>query len=182
MKCDVIVVGVGGQGILVTSNIIAQAALDSGYVVKKSETHGMAQRGGSVVTHVRVGDRVDGVLIPRGEADVLIASEPVEGLRFIDYLGPEGKAVVNSQPVKVPGYPPMDAVKKELAKRDALVIDALDLACKAGHPLTQSVVLVGAASRFLPVKEDILKGAIRKIINKKVEENLKAFDLGRGAV
>jgi indolepyruvate ferredoxin oxidoreductase, beta subunit len=180
MKCDVIIVGVGGQGILVTSNVISQAALDSGYDVKKSETHGMAQRGGSVVTHVRIGDRVDGVLIPKGEADILIASEPVEGLRYMDYLKKDGKAIVNSEPIQVPGYPIMEAVRDELTKQGAIIIDAMDLALKAGHPLTQSIVLVGASSQYLPMKEETIKEAIKKVVSKKIDENLKAFDLGRG--
>lgn len=179
MKCDVIIVGVGGQGILVTSNVIAQAALDSGFDVKKSETHGMAQRGGSVVTHVRIGDQVDGVLIPKGEADLLIASEPVEGLRYMDYLSSEGKAIVNSEPITVPGYPIMEAIRDELAKQGAIILDAMDLANQAGHPLTQSIVLVGAASKYLPMNEETLKEAIKKVVSKKLDENLAAFDLGR---
>jgi len=181
MKCDVIIVGVGGQGILVTSNVISQAALDSGLDVKKSETHGMAQRGGSVVTHVRIGERVDGVLIPKGEADILIASEPVEGLRYMDYLKKEGIAIVNSEPIKVPGYPIMEAVRDELTKQGTIIIDAMDLATQAGHPLTQSIVLVGAASKYLPIKEETIKEAIKKVVAKKIDENLKAFELGRGA-
>lgn len=181
MKCDVIIVGVGGQGILLTSNVIAQAALDSGFDVKKSETHGMAQRGGSVVTHVRIGKEVHGALIPKGGADILIAAEPVEALRYMDYLSPEGKAIVNSRPIKVPGYPAEDAVLAELKEQGALVIDAADLAVKAGHVLTQNIVLVGAASRHLPVNEEALKGAVRSIVSKKVEENLKAFELGSKA-
>jgi len=179
MKCDVIIVGVGGQGILLTSNIISQAALDSGLDVKKSETHGMAQRGGSVVTHVRIGDKVNSILIPKGEADVLIASEPVEALRYMDYLGSKGKAIVNSVPIKVPGYPDTKQVMDELKKQGAVVLDALEIAKKAGHPLTQNVVLVGAASKYLPMNEDSLKSSIKKIVSKKLDENLAAFDLGR---
>lgn len=179
MKCDVIIVGVGGQGILLTSNIISDAALAAGFDVKKSETHGMAQRGGSVVTHVRIGDKVNSILIPKGEADILIASEPVEALRYIDYLGPNGKAIVNSIPIKVPGYPDIKQVMDELKKNNAVVFDALDLAKKAGHPLTQNTVLVGAASKYLPLKEEILRNSIKSNVSKKLEENLKAFDLGR---
>jgi indolepyruvate ferredoxin oxidoreductase beta subunit len=179
MKCDVIIVGVGGQGILLTSNVIADAALASGFDVKKSETHGMAQRGGSVVTHVRIGDKVNSILIPKGEADILIASEPVEALRYIDYLGPTGKAIVNSIPIKVPNYPDMEKVKAELNKQDALVFDALEIAKTAGHPLTQNTVLIGAASKYLPMKEDKIIEAIRDNVSKKLEENLRAYEYGR---
>jgi indolepyruvate ferredoxin oxidoreductase beta subunit len=179
MKCDILVVGVGGQGILVTSNIIGQAALDAGYDVKKSETHGMAQRGGSVVTHIRIGDKVHAPLILKGEADLLIASEPVEALRYMDYLGPKGKAIVNSIPVKVLGYPDEKSVAAELKKQDAIVFDALSLGVKAGHSLTQNTALVGAASKYLPMKEEVIKAAIKKVVSKKVDENIKAFELGK---
>ena len=179
MKCDVIIVGVGGQGILLTSNVISDAALASGFDVKKSETHGMAQRGGSVVTHVRIGDKVNSILIPKGEADILIASEPVEALRYMDYLGPKGIAIVNSTPIKVPSYPDMSQVYAELNKQGALVFDALAVAKKAGHPLTQNTVLIGAASKYLPMKEDMIIEAIKENVSKKLEENLRAFELGR---
>jgi len=179
MKCDVIIVGVGGQGILLTSNVIADAALASGFDVKKSETHGMAQRGGSVVTHVRIGDKVNSILIPKGEADVLIASEPVEALRYMEYLGPKGKAIVNSIPIKVPAYPDMVQVNSELKKQGALVFDALEIAKKAGHPLTQNTVLIGAAWKYLPMKEDKIIEAIKENVSKKLEENLRAFEYGR---
>ena len=178
MKCDVIIVGVGGQGILLTSNIISDAALCAGFDVKKSETHGMAQRGGSVVTHVRIGDKVNSILIPKGESDLLIASEPVEALRYMDYLGPNGKAVVNSNPVKVPGYPDTKMVMDELKKQGALVFDALELAKQAGHPLTQNTVLVGAAAKYLPIKEEIIMDSIKSNVSKKLEENLRAYELG----
>jgi indolepyruvate ferredoxin oxidoreductase, beta subunit len=181
MKYDVLVVGVGGQGILLTSNIIAEAALRSGYDVKKSETHGMAQRGGSVLTHVRIGGKVDGILIPKGEADLLIASEPVEALRYMDYLSKDGKAIVSSKPIKVPGYPDDSAVEAELKHQGALMLDALHLAHKAGNQLTQNTVLIGAASKYLPFKEGVLIETIKRIIPKKLEENLKAYELGRNA-
>lgn len=180
MKYDTLIAGVGGQGIILVSEIIAEAALMDGFYAKKSETHGMAQRGGSVVTHLRIADKeVYSPLIPKNKADMLLAFEPLEALRYIDYIQKNAKVIVNTNPIKVADYPPIESILDELKKQgDILFVDATKKAVEAGNPLTQNIVMLGAASTYLPTKKESLIKSIRENVKKAVEENIKAFDLG----
>jgi len=185
------VVGVGGQGILLASNILAEVGLAAGLDVKKSEVHGMSQRGGSVVSHVRW-DR-NGVYSPivgRGEADILLAFERMEALRFADYLRPGGTAVVNEQqivPVTVSAggaeYPPATAVTEAFHKLGAqlVTVPGERLATEAGTIKAANVVLLGAISTLLPVPEDVWwECLVQRVPKKFLDLNRTAFAAGRG--
>jgi len=183
---NVFICGVGGQGILLASEILSEAALAKGLDVKKSEVHGMAQRGGSVVSHVRFGEKVHSPVIAPGEADLLVSFEKMEAVRWIHSLAADGKVIVNDQEIVPSGletYP--DDVDSQLAERapDALKIDALGLAREAGHPRAVNVVMLGAFSKFLDFPPGDWQKAIEKRVPPKTKEiNLKAFELGRKAV
>ncbi len=179
MKSDILIAGVGGQGIMLASKILSNAALKQRLNVKKAETHGMAQRGGSVVTHVRLSDsEIHSPLIPKGGVDVLIAFEPLEALRYLDYASKETFIVVNSTPIEIDNYPGMDDILEELEERNTLVVDALELARNAGNALTQNTVLLGASLNHLPLKREVMEETIRETVKRAVDENLKAFQLG----
>jgi indolepyruvate ferredoxin oxidoreductase beta subunit len=182
MRYNMLIVGVGGQGILLVSDILSKAALKQDLYVKKSETHGMAQRGGSVMTHVRFSDReVCSPLIPKGSADMILAFEPLEALRYLDYLGEDFKLIVNKNQVasNVRDYPPIEEILEILEKQEnTILVDAKKLSLEAGHPLTQNIIMLGVASRHIPLKEGILRETIKKTVKKALKENLKAFDLG----
>jgi indolepyruvate ferredoxin oxidoreductase beta subunit len=185
---DLVIVGVGGQGTILASDILGMAAVNEGLPVMSSETHGMAQRGGSVINHVRLDCRY-GSLIPAGRADAILALEPAEGLRAIDFLSPEGVVVVNINPVLpitvlsgASMYPDVDAVLGELKGRckHLVPLDADRIAIEAGHPLTANVALIGAISNFLPLDARSLEESISNLVPPKtVDVNLKAFRLGR---
>jgi len=182
---NVFIAGVGGQGILLASEILAEVALSHGLDVKKSEVHGMAQRGGSVVSHVRFGERVHSPVIAEREAELLVSFEKMEALRWIHYLAPDGTVVVNSQEILPSGleeYP--EGLEKEIVARvpGALFLDALALANEAGHARAVNIVMLGAFSNHLGFSEEDWKKAIEARVPKKtIDVNLKAFDLGRGA-
>lgn len=188
---DLIIVGVGGQGAITASDIIGKAAVRQGLSVQASETHGMAQRGGSVINHVRL-DCKYGSLIPEGRADAIMGLEPVEALRAIKFLSPDGVVVINTNPVLpisvLSGsskYPEMETILIQLRSRckQLIAIDAESLAIKAGHPLTSNVVMIGALSIFLPLDVTSLEESISKIVPPKtVAVNLSAFRLGRKQV
>ena len=183
---DVFICGVGGQGILLASEILADMALAKGLDAKKSEVHGMAQRGGSVVSHVRFGEAVHSPVIAEGEADILASFEKMEALRWIQFVKPGGKVIVNSQEIVPSGtdtYPP--DINRKISERvpDAMFVDALTLAKEAGHLRAVNIVMLGAFSTFLEFTEDEWKAAIEARVPKKtIETNLKAFELGRAAV
>jgi indolepyruvate ferredoxin oxidoreductase beta subunit len=182
---NVFIAGVGGQGILLASEILSDMALARGLDVKKSEVHGMAQRGGSVVSHVRFGDKVHSPVIAEREADVLVAFEKMEALRWVHYIAPEGTVVVNDQEIVPSGmerYP--DGIDAELENRapDVHVLDALKLANEAGNARAVNTVMLGAFSNYLDFTEDEWKKAIEgRVPPKTVEANLRAFELGRKA-
>ncbi|MDD1653842.1 MAG: indolepyruvate ferredoxin oxidoreductase subunit beta [Methanomicrobiales archaeon] len=186
--CDVLIVGVGGQGVILASNVLGEACLAEGRPVKAAETHGMAQRGGSVECHVRIGGTL-GPLIPPGGADVILAFDLLEALRYRHYLAPKGTMVVNRHMV-VPTSAFMQGlavptVEEALGKLQDLALCPLDadaLALEAGSPLTQNIVMVGAGSSHLPISVESLKGAVKRSVPPKtLEVNLKAFQLGRDA-
>lgn len=188
MKQDIILSGVGGQGILSIAFVIDNAALKAGLNFKQSEVHGMAQRGGAVQSHLRLSDGpIFSDLIPKGGADMVLSVEPLEALRYFDYLGPEGIVVASAVPFKnIPDYPDLDKVLEEIRKAPAaVVIDSERIAREAGTVRAQNMVMLGAASPFLVLAEDDLKAHIETLFKKRgdsvVEANLKAFDLGRKA-
>jgi indolepyruvate ferredoxin oxidoreductase beta subunit len=182
---NVFIAGVGGQGILLASEILSEVALRRGLDVKKSEIHGMAQRGGSVVSHVRFGDRVHSPVIAEREADLLISFEKMEGLRWVHYLAEDGAAIVNTQEIIPSGldeYPKGfdDEIRKW--RPNAFFIDALALAKEAGNARAVNTVMLGAFSNYLDFTEDEWRKAIEARVPKKtIEINSKAFELGRRA-
>lgn len=188
MKCDVILVGVGGQGVLSLATIIATAALRDGLQVKQSEVHGMAQRGGDVSAHLRMSDRpIRSGLVSEGRADLVLAMEPVEALRWSGWLGPDGAIVSATDPVRnVPDYPEIEDVLARLRGRPGTVlVDATDLARRAGAVKAANAVLVGAASPLLPVGAERVEEVLRETFASKgttvVEANIQAFRSGREA-
>ena len=192
MITNLLIAGVGGQGIILLSDVLGSAAIRSGFGVRGSETHGMAQRGGSVVAHVRIGD-ARSPLIPKGKADYLLALEPLEALRYLDYLSERCTAVVSTAPIppasaysRVAGYPRVDEALKELSQyAEVYPVDALALAKRAGSVVTANVVMLGALSALpgFPIEEDVLKESIAsRVPPKTIEMNLTAFNLGRRAV
>jgi indolepyruvate ferredoxin oxidoreductase beta subunit len=185
---DLLIAGVGGQGVILASNVIGEACLLEGRQVKAAETHGMAQRGGSVECHVRIDGRY-GPLIPPGEADLLMAFELIEALRYRHYLRPGGRLVANRL-VLVPTSvymekleaPTEEKILARLSDLSPCVLDADAKAAEAGSPLTQNMVMLGAASLTLPLKPESLGEAIRRSVPPKtVDMNLHAFRLGREA-
>ena len=188
MKYDIILCGVGGQGVLSVAAAIATAAASEGLKVRQSEVHGMAQRGGAVMSHLRLSDEtIPGDLVPRGRADLIISMEPLEALRYTEYLKPEGICITAKSPFEnIPNYPEMDSV---LSKVESLpnsrLIDAAALAKDVGNRRAVNMVIVGAASTFLPLSEESLKSAITTLFTRKgekiVEMNINAFSRGRDA-
>jgi indolepyruvate ferredoxin oxidoreductase, beta subunit len=189
-KFDLLIVGVGGQGVILASDIIGKAAVKEGLPVRSAETHGMAQRGGAVENHVRIGCKY-GSLIPAGGADCLMSMEPLEALRFAKYVNPKGIAVINTEKIvpvtvnlgKVP-YPELDVIVDTMKGLCAEVKaeDYTAIAKKAGAVQALNVVMIGAVSKYLPIKPETLKEVISKSVPPKtVAVNLKAFDMGRDA-
>jgi len=184
---SVVLVGVGGQGILLGSEIIAEAALLAGFEVKTNEVHGMAQRGGSVIAQIRYGREVFGPLVPEGSAQVLASLEKIEALRFYRFLAPDGVAVVSSQeivPVTVSAGKasyPLDADQRlEKLFHRLLCVDALKVADDLGSPRSANVVILGALSGYLNLDKDIWEEALRLRVKPQfLEVNLRAFAAGR---
>jgi indolepyruvate ferredoxin oxidoreductase, beta subunit len=188
---DVLIVGIGGQGTILASNVLGDACVIEGRHVRGAETHGMSQRGGSVETHIRI-DGKFGPLIAPGTADLLIAFDVLEAVRYRHFLKQGGVMVVNREMVvptsvfsgKQP-VPTIDEVEAELKAGSAKVIlvDATSIAAQAGNPLAANIVLLGAASDKLPLAAESLSEAVRRNVPPKtVSINEKAFDLGKEAV
>jgi indolepyruvate ferredoxin oxidoreductase beta subunit len=188
MKQDIILAGVGGQGILSIAFVIDHAALEEGLRFKQAEVHGMARRGGAVQSHVRLSSGpVFSDLIPKGEADMILSVEPLEAVRYFEYLRPGGIIISSSTPYRnIPDYPDLDQVLSAIreAGRHAIV-DSESLAKEAGASKAQNMVMLGAAAEFLILKEAGLRVFVEKLFKAKgpevVESNLRAFDLGKGA-
>jgi indolepyruvate ferredoxin oxidoreductase, beta subunit len=182
-KFDCIIVGVGGQGSIFASGVLGETALREGYEVTSAETHGMAQRGGTVEVHVRIGCSY-GPLIPLRSADAIVGMEPVECLRFARYLSPNGTAIINTRVVPAGGkdYPPVANLLQALTAtcRRVIAYDATRLALEAGHPQTLNVVMLGTLAHLLPLctLEDVIAEFVPK---KALAANLKAFKLGQKA-
>ena len=188
MKFDVILAGVGGQGVLSVAAIISQAAVTQGLNVRQSEVHGMAQRGGAVLAHMRISDKdIPSDLVPRGRADLILAMEPVEGLRYADWLSEKGALISASEPyVNIPNYPEIEKIHKAIRSFPLnKIVETEALAKEAGLARSVNVVMVGAASAFLPIDTTTIEKTIEKMFSQKdkaiVEANIKAFNLGRNA-
>lgn len=188
MKQDVILVGVGGQGILSIAFVIDNAALEEGLNFKQAEVHGMAQRGGAVQSHLRLSDTlIYSDLIPRGRADMVLSVEPLETLRYLEYLAPRGRIISSLSPYEnIPDYPDKERVIQEIKKVEgAILIDSLKLSKKSGSIKTQNMVMLGAASRHLIIKEENLLRFIQVLFEPRgknlVEMNIKAFYKGKEA-
>jgi indolepyruvate ferredoxin oxidoreductase beta subunit len=185
MKTNIIIAGVGGQGILTIASIIDLAAMQQGLYVKQAEVHGMSQRGGAVESHLRISDKeIFSDLIPKGEADIILAIEPMEALRYLPFLAPDGIIITAIEPfVNIPNYPDEAAIKNEIAKTGKhLFVDAEALARQAGNLKTFNTVMLGAAARYTGIEMEALKLAITAYFSAKGEEtvkvNLEAFQLG----
>ena len=188
MKQDIILAGVGGQGILSIAYVIDNAALAEGLFFKQAEVHGMAQRGGAVQSHMRLSDgTIWSDLIPKGEADMILSVEPLEALRYLDYLRPDGIVVTSSTPYRnIPDYPEIDKVLEAVRRAPrSVVVDSEKLAKEAGTVKAQNIVLLGAAAAFLILKEAGLRATIDALFRGRgtpvLEANLKAFELGKKA-
>jgi len=186
---NILLVGVGGQGTILAAKILAEVAVLQGLDVKMSEVHGMAQRGGSVVTHVRMGEKVYSPLVEEGEADYIVAFEKLEALRWAHYLREGGSIVVNDQRIDpmtvITGqapYPPEILETLQAGAECVVVIDALQLAREVGSIKAVNVVLLGALARAMPIENEQWLEAIHRIVPAKtLELNLKAFAAGFAA-
>ncbi len=184
---NVFLAGVGGQGILLASEILCEAFLLSGYDVKKSEVHGMAQRGGAVTTHLRYGAKVFSPLIEPGTADLLVAFEKMEALRFSHFLRPEGAILANAQEIHPPSvaggaerYPERIEERLAAVTKRLHVVDALAAALRLREVRAVNIVMVGAASHLLPLPEGAYADALgNRLPEKLVDVNLRAFKAGR---
>ncbi len=185
MKTDIILSGVGGQGILSIAAAIGEAALKEGLYMKQAEVHGMSQRGGDVQSNLRLSDQpIASDLIPLGHADLIISLEPMESLRYLPYLNKEGWLVTNSQPfVNIPNYPEIEKVNAELDKLPhKVVLDVEAIAKEAGSVRAANIVMLGAATPFLGLEYEKIEEGVRSIFARKGEEivamNLKALKAG----
>ncbi|NLN65960.1 MAG: indolepyruvate oxidoreductase subunit beta [Clostridiaceae bacterium] len=183
---SIMIVGVGGQGTLLTSRVVGAAAVKAGYDVKMSEVHGMAQRGGSVITYVRIGKSVNSPIIEKGEADILLCFEKLEALRWVDYVKKTGTIIINDQqidpmPVIIgKAKYPDDILEKIRGKFSGVrVIDALEVARRLGNIKVLNIVMVGLMAKSTEIEKEIWHEAIRETVKAKfVDLNLKAFDEG----
>jgi indolepyruvate ferredoxin oxidoreductase beta subunit len=184
---NILLVGVGGQGILLASEIISEALMLAGFDVKKSEVHGMAQRGGSVVSHVRYGEKVYSPIIADGETDILLGFELLETYRYLPLMKQSGRAVINNLKINPPvvatgqeTYPAQIPEKIKSICPDSIMIDGLALAKQAGNAKTANTVLIGALSRLSGVNEKFWLTAMERMVPGKILDiNKKAFELGR---
>lgn len=185
MKRDIILSGVGGQGILSIATVIGRAALDAGLHIKQAEVHGMSQRGGDVQSNLRISsDGIASDLIPQGAADIVISLEPMEALRYLPWLSKDGWVITNTVPlVNIPNYPEADTLRSELgALPHVVALDVDAIARESASPRAANIVLLGAAAPFLDIPAEKLEAGIRAIFARKgdpvVEMNLAAFRAG----
>ena len=188
MKTDIILCGVGGQGILSIATIIGEAAMNENLYIKQAEVHGMSQRGGDVQSNLRISSEpIASDLIARGGADVIISMEPMEALRYLPFLKKEGWIITSATPFKnIPNYPDMEVINGDLAKLPNVIsIDIEQMAKDNGVPRSANVILLGAAQKALGIEYEKLEEAIRRVFARKgdaiVEANIKALALGREA-
>jgi len=186
MKVDIILAGVGGQGILSIAAILGEAALSDNLFLKQAETHGMSQRGGAVYSHLRISDKeISSDLIPSGSAELILSVEPMESLRYLPYLSSKGYLVTNTTPFEnIINYPDIDKIIAEVKKLPrSIAIDADKIAEDIGNKRVSNVVILGAATPFIQISTEKIENGIKSIFGKKgdkiVELNLKAFRAGR---
>jgi indolepyruvate ferredoxin oxidoreductase beta subunit len=189
MMTNIILAGVGGQGILTIAGTLDTASLNNGLFFKQSEVHGMSQRGGAVQSHVRISDgQIYSDLIPLGQADMILGVEPMETLRYLPYLKKKGWIITDDQSfVNISDYPKKEEVFDKIKSyQNHLIINATDIAKKIGTSKAANMVLLGAASQFIPLKERALKAAIKTLFETKSERmvklNLDAFDAGKNYI
>jgi indolepyruvate ferredoxin oxidoreductase beta subunit len=185
MKKDIILAGVGGQGILSIATIIGAAAVELGMHLKQAEVHGMSQRGGDVQSHLRISDNpIASDLIPQGKADLIISVEPMEALRYLPWLSNEGWLITSSEPfINVPNYPEVENVLAEVKKvKQHVLLDAEKIAKDLGNVRAANMVILGAASPYLGIAFEKLEAAIREVFGRKGEDivnlNLEALRAG----
>ncbi|MBI9098638.1 MAG: indolepyruvate oxidoreductase subunit beta [Spirochaetaceae bacterium] len=186
MTYDIVLCGVGGQGVLSLAAIIAKGAMMERLHVKQAEVHGMSQRGGAVIATLRISSQeIFSDLIPEGAADMILSMEPLESLRHIKYLKKGGALITGKDPfLNIPDYPDEDRLYKEInSVPSSMIIDTKSLALEAGSNRAQNIVLIGSASKVLPIKRETFLKAIEDVFSRKgddiVEINKKAFLLGR---
>lgn len=186
---NLLVCGVGGQGVLLFSDILAQLALTAGLDVKKSEVHGMAQRGGSVTSHIRWGKKIHSPLIEEGKADIIVAFELLEAVRYLHFLVPAGWLIYD--PLTIAPLPVQLGLVEQIAPQElekriqnqiqkSLAVRAFDTACTLGNPRVQNTVMLGAVSRLLEFPDDLYYQTIRQLVKPQfVEANILAFQRGQ---
>jgi len=190
MTTNILVAGVGGQGVILASDIMSEVFMEAGYDVKKSEVHGMAMRGGIVTSHFRFGKKVYSPLIKEGEVDILFAFEQLEGLRWINYLRPIGKIVMNDHKINPPAvnlgeleYPKGIPETIQSKIKNFYLVKGTEIALQLGDVRAANVVLLGAISKFFEVNEDLWLKTILDYLPPKVHElNRKAFSAGRDQI
>ncbi len=189
-KIDLLITGVGGQGAILASDIIGKAAVVSGIPIRAAETHGMAQRGGSVVNHIRLGSDF-GSMIPKKGADIMLALEPMEAVRYLDFLKDGGVIIVNTQPIipvtvtsGMAKYPDVQEILDTLSEKYIVkAFNADDLAYEAGSRLAMNVAMVGAVSGYLPIAKEALLESVKALVPQKtIDINVRAFEMGRQKV
>lgn len=186
-KLDLLITGVGGQGAILASDIIGKAAVVSGISIRAAETHGMAQRGGSVVNHIRLGTDL-GSMIPKKGADIMLALEPMEAVRYLDFLKDGGVIIVNTHPIipvtvtsGLAKYPDVQEIIDVLSEKYVVkAFNAYELAYEAGSRLAMNVAMVGAVSGYLPIPKEALLESVKTLVPQKtIDINVRAFEMGR---
>ncbi|MDO9595285.1 MAG: indolepyruvate oxidoreductase subunit beta [Lutibacter sp.] len=185
-KINIILAGVGGQGILTIAAILDTAALDNHLNIKQSEVHGMSQRGGAVQSHVRISDQpIYSDLIPQGKADIIISVEPMELLRYLPFLKKDGYLITDSNPFEnIKNYPELETLYNEIkSHKNHILIDAMKIAKDLGNSKATNIVLLGAASSLIPLSDESFQKAIATLFERKgeriVAKNLEAFLKGK---
>lgn len=186
MKTNIILAGVGGQGILTIAAVLDTAALNQGLFVKQAEVHGMSQRGGAVQSHLRISDSIIySDLIPFGKADMILSVEPMELLRYLPYLKSSGWLITDSEPfINNKNYPEEETLLREIETHpNNIIVHATDIAKKLGNSKAANMVLLGAASALIPLSKESLLQAIKTLFKKKSERilrlNIEAFEAGK---
>jgi indolepyruvate ferredoxin oxidoreductase beta subunit len=189
MKKDIILAGVGGQGILSIAAVIGMAAVESGLYLKQAEVHGMSQRGGAVQSHLRISNEtIASDLIPEGQCDMILSVEPMEALRYLPFLAKDGWVVTSSRTFEnIDDYPAEDALFQEIRKlENHVIIDAASIARDLGSQKVSNIVMLGAASDYLGLTQESLEGALNTLFGRKGEEvvalNIQALKAGKNGV
>jgi len=189
MKRDIILAGVGGQGILSIAAVIGMAAVESGLYLKQAEVHGMSQRGGDVQSHLRISDKpISSDLIPVGSCDMILSVEPMEALRYLPFLAPDGWVVTSSKPFdNIQDYPAVEALFEEIRKvQNHVIIDAYSIAREIGSSKVSNMVMLGAAAEYLGIDPESLEGALNALFGRKgvdvVQLNIAALKAGKEGI